>query len=170
MLPFTFLSLFRSTGDVLSSDGECLADDLRSAHTNDMVDLELAPSSSCEPLSVAEGEAATYSSNQPHACGHGTGITASTECHTEEENVDAESQLGKKPSTIHVMLKEYGSMIALLAILVLHIVLALNGGANAAGHSNITLSLGACNDAVNVNASHVGGAVDCFRMNQTFGS
>jgi hypothetical protein len=69
-----------------------------------------------------------------------------------------------------MLLKNYGHLIVLLAILLLHIILALNGGSNAAGHSNLTLSLGACNDGVAVNASHVGDVVSCFKMNQTFGS
>jgi hypothetical protein len=128
-------------------------------------DLELTPSS-CEPENGLGAVVKFSESHQPHACG--TGVESTQAGEENISQIDHESQLDKKPSSIHMMLRNYGSLIAVLAILILHIILALNGGPNA-GHS-LTLSLGACNDGVAVNASRVGEGSSCFRMNQTFGS
>jgi hypothetical protein len=149
-------------------------------------DPELAPSSySCEPeggLGLRSGAIAVVNSTchqlGPHASGTDIAPTHAGSEEEEEENIDVdpESQLHKnsKPSSIRTHLKKYGSLLVLLVILIIHIVLALlsgRGGSND-GHS-LSLSLGPCNDGpgVNVNASYIGDVLmNCFRMNQTFGS
>jgi hypothetical protein len=117
---------------------------------------------------LAGREGAANTPNQPHACSHETDITSSQPGEDDTARIDHESQSDKKPSTTHMLLKKYGNLIALLTTLVIHIILFLNGGSNAAGHNNLTLSIGARNDGIAVNASHVGDVVSCFRMNQTF--
>jgi hypothetical protein len=104
---------------------------------------------------------AGHSSHQPHTCGNDIASSPS-----EEENADLESQLDMKPSRIHKLLKVYGNLLALLAIIVIHVIFTFSGGSNTG--NNLTLSFGACGDGVN--ASHIGDAVNCLRLNQTSGS
>lgn len=124
---------------------------------------ELAPSS-CEPEQASPGSSSE--SYLAPVCGTDFGSSLIEVA----EDVDPESQLEKKASAIHTLLKKHGHFLVLLVILATHTILALSGRSSA--NYNLSFSLGACNanEGINSNASHVGEIGSCFRMNQTFGS
>jgi hypothetical protein len=81
---------------------------------------ELAPSS-CEPEQASPGSSSE--SYLAPVCGTDFGSSLIEVA----EDVDPESQLEKKASAIHTVLKKHGHFLALLVILAIHTILALSG-------------------------------------------